>query len=88
MLCDLCTSTVAANEVVRIPLREMQQAIREGFNPFKTPGIDMSTSTGLASLFGISDEKIFQDWRQRVMADTTDWGLCPTCAKAFRRPSK
>lgn len=85
MYCDLCNKTISANEMVRIPLREMQQAVRDGFNPFKTPGIDMSPSGTLASAFGISVEEVFQDWRQRVMADTTDWGLCPACAGALRR---
>ena len=85
MYCDLCNKTISANEMVRIPLREMQQAVRDGFNPFKTPGIDMSASGTLASAFGISVEEVFQDWRQRVMADTTDWGLCPACAGALRR---
>jgi hypothetical protein len=86
--CDLCNKTISANEVVRIPLREMQQAVRDGFNPFKTPGINMSASTGVASAFGMGIEQIFQGWRERLMADTTDWGLCPACAEAFRRSSK
>lgn len=85
MNCDLCGKTISPNEMVRIPLREMQQAVRDGFNPFKTPGIDMAASGALAPAFGISVEEMFHDWRQRVMADTTDWGLCPACAGAFRR---
>jgi hypothetical protein len=86
-MCDLCNKTIAANEMVRIPAREMQQAIREGFNPYKTPGIDMSVSEQIALRLGIgrSPEEVFQVWRQKVMADAGDWGLCPACADAFRR---
>jgi hypothetical protein len=61
----------------------MKKAVRDGFNPFKTRGIDMSVAIRLGELGGISKEELFQDWRQRVLSDTTDWGLCPTCAKAF-----
>lgn len=79
--CDLCNKQIATYEVVRIPLSEMQQAVLEGFNPFKTPGIDIPK---LGAAFGIGDEQMFQQWRKRLMADTTDWGLCPTCTEAFR----
>jgi nucleoid-associated protein YgaU len=85
MNCDLCGKTISLYEMVRIPAREMQQAVRHGFNPFETPGIDMSASTALVSAIGLGVKQLFQDWRQRVMADTTDWGLCPTCAGALRR---
>jgi len=66
----------------------MQQAVRHGFNPFKTPGINMASSAGLASAFGISAEESFQEWRQRLLADTTDWGLCGACADAFHKAIK
>ncbi len=88
MYCDLCNKPISANEMVRIPLRDMQQAVREGFNPFETPGIDMSASVGRASMYGMSVEQAFQGWRQQVIADTTDWGLCPMCAEAFRRATR
>jgi hypothetical protein len=84
MICDFCNRTISASEVVVISLHEMQQAVRNGFNPWKTPGLDMSSTSGLASAFGFSSETVFAHWRQRVMTDTTDWGLCPTCAEAFR----
>lgn len=86
--CDLCNKTISSSEVVRIPLRQMQQAVRDGFNPFKTPGIDMGASGGLASAFGISSEQMFQGWRQKLMTDTTDWGLCAACADAFHKASR
>lgn len=63
----------------------MKQAVRGGFNQFKTPGIDMSLAGGIGSLFGLSAQQMFQDWRQRLMTDTTDWGLCSVCVKAFHQ---
>ncbi len=85
MVCDLCNKTISANELVVIPLQKMQQAVRNGFNPWKTPGLDMSSSSGLSSMFGLTPETVFVHWRQRLMTDTTDWGLCPSCAETFRR---
>jgi hypothetical protein len=84
MNCDLCNAPLSSSEIVFIPLREMQQAVQRGFNPFKTKGIDLSAQTGLAGAFGLSTDLMFQNWRQRLMADTTDWGLCPACLKAYR----
>ncbi len=88
MNCDLCNKTISAAEVVRIPLREMQQEVRKGFNPFKTAGIDLSLTTGLGGVFGMSGDDMYRDWRQRVLSDTTDWGLCPDCARAFRNATR
>ena len=88
MNCDLCGKTISSSEIVRIPSRGMQQAVRDGFNPFQAPGIDMSASVAVASTFGMSVEQVFQHWRQKVTTDTTDWGLCSACAAVFRRSSK
>jgi hypothetical protein len=88
MYCDLCNKTVSSSEIVRIPLREMQRAVREGFNPFQTPGINTVGLIGLTELFGISSNQTFQHWRAKVMADTTDWGLCLACAGAFRKTTR
>ena len=88
MFCALCKRAVSVEELIYISLWEMQQAAQEGFNPFETPGIDNSSSMEIASLSGISAEQILQSWRQRVMTDTTDWGLCPACAEAFYRIGK
>jgi hypothetical protein len=34
-MCNLYSKTITANGMIRIPAREMQQAIHEGFNPYK-----------------------------------------------------
>jgi hypothetical protein len=86
--CDLCNKVATAVEITRIPLNKLQQAVRDGFNPFKTPGIDMSATAAYGSIIsllsGVGDAS-FQAWRQAVLTDTTDWGLCSACAESFRR---
>ena len=88
MNCDLCNKEISATEMVRIPVKEMQQAVRASHNPLKTPGIDTTVPGTLGSLLGLNAQEIFEGWRQRAMSETMDWGLCPTCAKAFRQASK
>ena len=83
--CDLCNKQIKFHETVHIPLRELQEAVREGFNPYQTYGIDMSEVKIRTSLMGVSPEQMFQHWQQKVMADITDWNLCTECDEAFRR---
>jgi len=78
--CDLCNRPLSASEVIRIPLREMQDAARAGFNPFTC----IDDLIPLKGIGGISDEEHYRHWRQMVMNDTTDWGLCSSCALVFR----
>lgn len=87
MQCDLCNSMMSANGFARISAEEMQQAVRDGFNPFKTAGIHMADA-GVASSFGMSRDQMFNDWRQRVIDDPAEWRVCPSCAEAFRRSMK
>jgi hypothetical protein len=87
MICDLCGKTIEGIALHNCHLDEMQQAVRDGFNPWKTPGIDMSSSSALGTMFGMSDDEIFATWRQKLMADTSNprmlWHLCIECGKVF-----
>lgn len=85
MHCDLCNETISANELVRVPLREMQRAVRNGYNPFKSRR--MSGTVRLGKLGGLSTNEMYLNWSQKVLSDTTDWGLCPPCAKHFQAAS-
>jgi len=85
MLCDLCNKPISSFEQVIIPLWEMKQAVRDGFNPWKTPGLDMSSASGSGTM---TPEAMFLNWFMFVMNDTADWGLCPSCAETLRRASK
>jgi len=74
--CDLCNKSISVSEMTVIPGKDFQQAVQGGFNPFTTPGIEMSNNI----TFSLS----FPSWRQMVLNDTSNWGLCQNCARTFR----
>jgi hypothetical protein len=83
-VCDICTRDLTTTKFARIPSKRMKEAVVRGFNPFRAGLVGPHTITGSAvSAFGLSGEKAYQDWRQMVMKDETDWALCPTCAQGF-----
>jgi hypothetical protein len=84
-ICDICSKSVARSEIKFHSAATIKRAIGAGFNPWKTPGFDMSITDGLSGIFGMAGQETYPTWRQRAMADTTDWGLCSTCAQAFAR---
>jgi hypothetical protein len=87
MRCDLCGHEITETQQNVVPLSKMRQAAQDGFNPYKTIGIDMSMMLSEIASAGVtlSPDQIYQMWRKQVMKDTTDWGLCPVCAPAFGR---
>ena len=84
-LCDLCGKTISWTALVHIPVGDIQQAVRDGFNPFKTPGISMPAPESLSSEDTPSVEQRFELWRERVIGDATvdHWYVCPDCARAL-----
>jgi hypothetical protein len=87
MVCDLCNKTLSSYEGTRVPLAEMQGAARRGFNPYTSAGIapDLSNPmTLMAVAMGGSKEQMYEQWKQRLTQDTTDWMLCSKCHAAFR----
>jgi HEAT repeat protein len=87
MHCDLCNRNITQAEVRIVPLLVMQRAVRDGFNPFGTPSIDLTDMTELSNRImpgiQLSMDEQYQGWRAEVMQDSTDWRLCPDCASAF-----
>ena len=81
-ICDICSKTLTRSEIKFHTAATMHQAIRYGLNPWKTPGINMTISSGVGSVFGLNSDEQYRHWRQRVMTDTTDWGLCSDCTQA------
>jgi hypothetical protein len=62
----------------------MRQAVKNGFNPFKTPGIDKRLLSQITARFGTDTQGLgflYADWIVKALADTTDWGLCKSCHK-------
>jgi len=82
MRCDLCNKPITKMEENIIPLWRMQTVVSLGFNPWKTPGIDMPTYCDPVAL---TNELKYKNWYQFVMNDTADWGLCNSCASAFQK---
>ena len=62
----------------------MHRAVRNGLNPWKTPGIS-SHSANLAAFFGMGSDDLYQSWRERALADMTPLGLCPSCNQVVGR---
>ena len=84
-LCDLCQKTVSWTALVHMPIGDVQQAVRDGFNPFQTSSINMPAPESLSSEETPSVEQQFALWRERVMGDATvdHWYVCPDCARAL-----
>lgn len=83
--CDICGATVQSTALTVMPLRQMRQAVREGFNPYQTSGLDMSRSLAVGRAGGLSAAQLFAEWQRTLMQDTTDWKLCRDCLAAFQR---
>lgn len=86
--CDICSNTFARSDIRFHAASTMQRAILSGLNPWETPGIKMSAvSRGVGNVFGLGSAEIYAHWRQRALADTTDWGLCQVCTQVVNRLS-
>lgn len=83
-VCDICGATISTAQVNWVPIETFQRAVRNGFNPMKTPGIDMGAVRAMATLAGNLDDW-YAPWRRMVMSDTTPWGLCASCAEGFSK---
>ena len=82
-ICDICSNTFPRTQIEFITPDVMHRAVRNGLNPWKTPGIDMSVLSGLAAITGTDDT--YASWRTRALADTTDWGLCSSCVRTAKQ---
>jgi len=58
------------------PAAEFKEAVGAGFRP------DLSVDSTLGmmgAMMGMSEDEMQQHWVQQVIADATDWALCPSC---------
>lgn len=76
-VCDFCSAPLDAN-AVRYSASQIRKAVRAGLRP-------PSTSIELGAAFGMSRSEAEAMWMQRVMVDSTDWLLCPTCYSTVAR---
>lgn len=85
-ICDVCSTSLPRSEVKFCDSATMHRAVRNGLNPWKTPGISSSSPTAnLGSFFGMGSDDLYQGWRERALADMTPWGLCPSCDQVVGR---
>ena len=80
-VCDICnqaTSTSSGGKVFKN--KDMKRATERGFN-----GMAIGPNAQMLAMVGISKNETYEQWKQKVMLDTTDWLLCPECQKEIRR---
>ena len=87
--CDLCSKEVAWSALVNVHIKAIQKAVRDGFNPFETPGVTMpDPETLFPGHSDLSPEEMYDIWRERTMIDSVldHWYLCHNCARALKQP--
>lgn len=72
-LCDLCNTPLAVKKKRYSP-SQIKNAVRSGL---RLP----HAASQLGAAFGMSQKESEAMWVQQVMTDTTDWLLCPSCAR-------
>jgi len=71
-ICDLCVSGIGPS-ARRYSASQMKTAVRRELRPPES--IDR-----VGHAVGMAKESFTEKWIQRVMADTTDWAMCDSCA--------
>jgi hypothetical protein len=80
--CDICSVVLRRSKIELVTSDVMHRAVRNGLNPWTTPGIDSSVIVSRTS----ADPKFLRiEWTNAALADRTDWGLCSSCAAAVNR---
>lgn len=74
--CDICGCEVGTEGGSQLSAQEMRAVASSGFNPYKH-----YEHLGLPALvLGVSVEAQYEEWKQGVTEDTTDWRLCGACS--------
>ena len=71
MVCDICNRP---GKHALVSSNTLRKAVNNGFNPFRLPQL-----RGASDMLGIPVDFQFQQWKQRLSTDTTDWNLCSNC---------
>lgn len=77
MNCDLCNTSISFSARQFTP-SQITRAVRAGLTPAEHI-VSMGTS------FGATRGAVIADWKSKVMADTTNWALCTSCAAKVDR---
>jgi hypothetical protein len=76
-LCDLCNVSLGADSI-RYSASRIKKAVRDGLRPDPTL-LEFGTALGMTKT------ETEQLWVKQVMADNSDWLLCPACAARFEQ---
>jgi hypothetical protein len=75
MECDICSGSPQGAK--QVSAETLRKAVNAGYTPFAAghPG----NLGALSAALGLSREQAFNDWRSRVMRDSSAWLVCPLC---------
>ncbi|HEU4945784.1 MAG TPA: hypothetical protein VFT31_01390 [Kribbella sp.] len=76
-ICDICNAGLAGSDSHQVSADEFKGIAEQGYDPFATGRANL----GLAGILGLDRLTAYAGWRQMVMANTTEWGLCGECSK-------
>ncbi|MEV6284161.1 hypothetical protein [Kribbella sp. NPDC051770] len=75
-ICDFCNDEC---DGIRYPADTVKAAAVSGFRPRGA----IATGDAVARNLGLSDFNMSDQWLAQVMADSSAWALCPSCAEAL-----
>ncbi len=77
--CDLCGDSTGA-ACVRVPNDQFKKLVDLGYNP-----VDSGRADRAMAVSGKGPTEWYMDWKLMVSVDSTDWGLCGSCADDVKR---
>ncbi|ONI68155.1 hypothetical protein BWI15_34525 [Kribbella sp. ALI-6-A] len=75
-ICDFCNDECVGT---RYPAEAVKAAAASGFRPTGA----IASGNAVAQRLGLSDFNMADQWVAQVMADSSDWALCPSCADSL-----
>ena len=93
--CEICGDPISQHfNFMRVVFHTV---VNKGFNPYKTPGIDMSRSIQLSRALGTVaqfnneeelKEALYQNWKKTVLQNFGDMGFCSKCNAAYDKATE
>ena len=77
-VCDLCSGTIGEDSHL-VPYAEFRHAVTSGYDPFARGRA--SAGQALGEAFGVDSKHEYAAWKEKVLANADDWGLCFDCAR-------
>lgn len=84
-ICDICGLELPQSELRMAGAPIVQRAIHSGLNAWADPDINSSRLRANLEQHGVTPDAAYRQWREKSLADPTDWRLCPPCNTAVER---